>query len=73
MATRRVRIAKYKGIFAIDVMIEMSDFKNAGNNRGGGIRIDMDEDVDLQTDYEHDKGKRKGPPYNAFNETRQKT
>jgi hypothetical protein len=55
-------------------MIEMSDFKNAGNhNRGGGIRIDMDEDVDLQTDYEHDKGKKKGPPYAAFNETRQKT
>jgi len=51
----------------------MSDFKNAGNNRGGGIRIDMDEDVDLQTDYENDKGKRKGPPYAAFNETRQKT
>lgn len=73
MGIRRVRIKKYEVFFPIDVMIEMSDFKNAGNNRGGGIRIDMDEDVDLQTDYEHDKGKRKGPPYAAFNETRQKT
>lgn len=51
-------------------MIEMSDFKN-GRKRDG-IRISIDDEEELDTDYDGGKGGRKAA-YTAFNETRQKT
>ena len=52
-------------------MIEMSDFKNnRGGGNPGGLSISIDEDEDMETQYDNDKRRKGGTPYAAFNETR---
>ena len=68
-----LRVSLYvKSNYITDMMIELSDFKGGSQQRKkDGIRIDIEDEDDLnETDYDGG-GKPSGKPrYAAFNETR---